>query len=132
MLLGVGLFCASTFLLVMHVNTYIILVFFASAIFCTANSYLSNQRSILDGRICFELGNLSYSVYMIHAFFLTASVDYIWPRLASGRPPIWYGAIVGPILLAASLVTFHLFESPTKALISGWRRIKNKPTPHYG
>jgi peptidoglycan/LPS O-acetylase OafA/YrhL len=123
LLIGSFLFVTAITLMVVHADTYIVLSLMAAAIFVTANSYLSEAPSILDSRFCLELGNASYSLYMLHALFLTITVDFLWPRVSSGQPSILYGALVGVVLVMFSVLTFSLFEKPARDFISARKKL---------
>jgi peptidoglycan/LPS O-acetylase OafA/YrhL len=120
---GATLFAIVIALMVAHANTYIVLSLMAATIFVTANSYLSETPSILDSRFCLELGNASYSLYMLHAIFLTITVDFLWPHISSGQPTILYGIVVGVVLTVFSVFTFSFFEKPARDFISGRKKL---------
>lgn len=122
LLAGVLLFCTSVLLTIAHANVYFILALTTASIFLTANSYISGKTSMLDGRLFGLLGDASYSLYMLHAFFLTVGINMLWPHISSEGVSVAYGALLLSIATAFSLLTFSLFEKPARDLISGRTR----------
>ena len=98
------------------------LVSFAFFIVAAGNSLFG----ILSNRSARLLGEVSYSVYLLHAIFLFALVN--WgiglQRLASMSSPLYWSLIVGvtPALIALCMITFVWIEKPgieSTARISG-------------
>jgi peptidoglycan/LPS O-acetylase OafA/YrhL len=122
-LIGALLFAVTITTMILHTQNYAILLLMAATIFVTANSYVSGIPTLLDSRFCRKLGNASYSLYMLHAIFLTITIDYLWPRISSGQPTLIFAAVVGVILTVFSIFTFSHFEKPARDFISGKRRL---------
>lgn len=129
--IGVGIFCIAVLAMSVHANTYVILALFAGSIFLTANGYSDRPKTIFESPMCLTLGNASYALYMLHALFLSAFVEKAWPKLSSGQPPLWYGALIASILLPASILTFRIFERPARDFING-RRFSPRPVRATG
>jgi peptidoglycan/LPS O-acetylase OafA/YrhL len=121
-LLGALLFAVTITAMILHAQDYMILSLMAATIFVTANSYGSKTPAFLDSRFCRNLGNASYSLYMLQAIFLTITVDFVWPRISSAQPTLIYAAAVSVTLTVFSIFTFSHFEKPARDFISGRRR----------
>ena len=119
---GLFAFLFAVLLMMLHVNNYLAIVVVFIATFLTANAYVSSSKTVLDRPIFLTLGNASYSLYMWHAFFFTAFIDFLWPRISTGRPTLFYGAMVIAILIGFSIGSYRLFERPARNFISGVRK----------
>jgi peptidoglycan/LPS O-acetylase OafA/YrhL len=77
---------------------------------------LKIDKNSLLGRICIELGDASYSIYLIHPLVFL----YVYSLLQPPLPPIWiqefirFGCIAYISLL--SIVCWRLYEKPLIAL----------------
>ena len=102
---------------------------FAGIVICTAcNDGIIHK--ILDGRVLKYLGDISYSIYMLHvvviftileilkAFELSLSVA------SAANFPFWPGllACLGflVVMIALSAVTYELVEKPCRDFINRW------------
>ncbi|MFF1696331.1 acyltransferase family protein [Streptomyces sp. NPDC058257] len=76
----------------------------------------------LVSRAVAKVGEMSFSVYLLHYMVVTAIISHRWWIELTGRPVvdafITATAAVLPITLAAAVVTFHGIERP----FLGWRR----------
>jgi peptidoglycan/LPS O-acetylase OafA/YrhL len=117
--LGILSFIVAIIAMIFHFSPYIVLGLFLITIWTTAAGSGGAQRQIFDGIILRELGNASYAIYMIHSITLTAAIQYIWPRVSSAAPPIWFGLFVCIVTILLSIIIFHTFERPARDIISG-------------
>jgi peptidoglycan/LPS O-acetylase OafA/YrhL len=117
--LGVAAFACAIVAMVLQANTYIELALFVVAIWLTAAGYANGDQSIFDRFHLFrELGNCSYSVYMLHVIFLVVFVQKIWPHLSSGIIPIWYGCAIAVFTTLVSIACYHLYEKRMRGWIT--------------
>jgi peptidoglycan/LPS O-acetylase OafA/YrhL len=119
---GLSSFLLAILLMMLHANNYLAVSVVFVATFLTANAYVSAPKTVLDHPVFLTLGDASYSVYMWHAFFFTAFLDFLWPRISTGQPTLWYGAIVALGLVMFSVASYRLFERPARNFISGRKR----------
>ena len=113
---GFVVFCISVLLMALHANHYVVLALFSLTVILTV---CGRSSSLFEKHICAELGNASYSVYMLHAIFLSIFVDKLWPKLSNDPVSLWYGLVVLGFIVATSILTFRFFERPARYFISG-------------
>ena len=120
--LGCFAFLLAAVAMMVHLSNYIVIALFFACTFLTANAYAKVEKTIFDSPIFMTLGNASYSLYMLHAIFLTVSIDFLWSRLSTSSPPLWYGALVAAALFLFSIASYRIFERPARNFISGRKR----------
>lgn len=103
---------------------------FGLLIFATAELARGNIRTLLDHPRLVYLGEVSYSVYLVHILvfiLIFAPLRQIWGE------PVVLGAWAYPIMLTGAVVTvlvaiatYHLIELPGRSFVAG-RREKRLP-----
>jgi peptidoglycan/LPS O-acetylase OafA/YrhL len=117
--LGMVAFALSIFAMVSHASTWIELGLFAASIWFTAAGYSTGSTTTFDRHTIFEeLGNASYSMYMLHVIFLIVFVQKLWPKLFAGSPWTTYGVGVCVAVILVSICCYHWFEKPMRRWIS--------------
>lgn len=82
-------------------------------------------HAFLSSRICLWLGAISYSIYLTHMIVLLL-VSFALKKLhLAGHAPLWY-ALVVPITLAVSTVSYHGWEVPARDFIRSLGRRSRK------
>jgi len=75
---------------------------------------LSNSNIVTNRKTLVYLGEISYSIYMVHIFLIAIFFDYL-PKF--GIPtPHWF--VISIALLVASSVSYHLIEVPARRWIN--------------
>lgn len=121
--IGAGVFALVIVAMMYRANVYLEIFLFSLSIWLTAAGYASGDRTIFERyRIFEELGNASYSLYMLHIIFLIVFVQRLWPKVSEVQPPLWFGITVASIATLAAIVSFHAFERPARDWISSRRR----------
>jgi peptidoglycan/LPS O-acetylase OafA/YrhL len=105
--------------MIVHSNVYLIVAVMSASIFLTANSYISQGSTILDTKFFAILGDASYSLYMLHALFLTVGINMIWPHISTAQVSLEYGCILLAVTTAFSTIVFSIFEKPARDFLSG-------------
>jgi len=119
---GFSAFVVAIVLMVAHASNYLVIGILFAATFLTANAYTKSPHTFLDSSITRVLGDASYSVYMWHALFFSAFIDFLWPRLFIGKPSLWFGALLAVLIVSFSIASYRIFERPARNLISGRSR----------
>ncbi|WP_269714557.1 acyltransferase family protein [Caulobacter sp. NIBR2454] len=100
---------------------------------CAATALAADLRGKVDGltRRLAPLGQLTYSLYMWHAFFLLFFVQQLPRRTGIGHD-VWI-ALSAPLLMIVAYVSLFAFERPMRAWISGLplfpRKTGDAPAP---
>jgi peptidoglycan/LPS O-acetylase OafA/YrhL len=116
--IGFAVFCVSILSMFIHMPTALSLGLFSVSVFLTANGYLSTNKTLFDNRISLNLGNCSYSLYMLHAIFLSTFIDKVWWKLSLGPVPLSLGLLSWFVLIAVSILSYRYFESPMRKWMS--------------
>ena len=88
---------------------------FMIAIFCLERGWIS--RALVTAPMLL-IGELSYSIYMIHHFILDRMVDVIWFYGAAWHLPI-YATATGRTIVAGNWIACDLFSLLTLAVVLG-------------
>lgn len=102
------------------------------------------MRRALNGRVLTYLGDISYSIYMVHIpliitlFVLgTISGGEAGPTVESDTTPVavnylqnWIGALIGAlIVIGVASLTYRFIEKPMRARLKGGRSATAEPAP---
>lgn len=115
------------------IGAYVLLIWIAAA----QEGRQSPLLRLLDNRVTNWLGDLSYSIYLLHALVLLTGcefVHYLAPEFTA-----WWYAQTNPllggaatllmlgVLIAFSAVSYHLFERPLQRRLRRWHRLEGWP-----
>ena len=104
----------------------------AALVFFVADADRYGRLALLRTRTAVLLGEISYSVYMLHLGVGILLFDILAPGFRANGPWQALGAIVGNLALTTllSLVTYRLIEVPARRwLVARARRLNHAPTP---
>lgn len=116
---GLAAFALAVVGLVFHAPPVFSLVLFAACVYLTASGYAHSSKTVMNNRFFAALGDSSYSLYMLHAIFLSAIIDKAWPRLTSATVPLYLSVVIWLAVVGVSLLSFRYFESPMRRLMTG-------------
>jgi len=84
-----------------------------------AGARLSDRRWLpMNGALPVYLGEISYSIYMIHIFVIALFFDYL-PKLGL-EPPHWI--LISAAVIVGSSISYQLIEVPSRRFIYGLAR----------
>jgi peptidoglycan/LPS O-acetylase OafA/YrhL len=112
------LLCVPTFAFLGVDDIWIILTF-AVLIWAAASGSLEGRRNILDARPLVYLGEVSYSIYMVHmcvAIFLFNALK------ATGHANIAFAVVGSLLVLPAAMFTYRFIEMPARRMaLNRWQ-----------
>jgi peptidoglycan/LPS O-acetylase OafA/YrhL len=104
-------------LYILKVDSLIFIFLFGAIIFAYAETARQNVRTILNNKFLIYLGEISYSIYMIHAPVATVWFKLIVPRFNQVTPmTTLLGAL---IVIPCAALTYRWIELPARAHING-------------
>lgn len=121
-------------ILVLHFSLYdvIIIPLFVALILCASlNKGLPNK--LLNTKPLIFIGNISYSIYLIHLFWIytwVMWVDLYFVPYTSGIPSLtqrisWF-LILFSLIIVSSYITYNYVEIPAQKKLREWRTFKQK------
>jgi len=98
---------------------YFAVIGFAVLIFAVAVRARHRDRCLLDARALVYLGQISYSVFIVHLFIMTVTAIALDGLLGSVRyldwqTPLWFASIA--LVYAVSALTYRAIELPCRRL----------------
>lgn len=109
-------------------NHYLVLGLFVLTVALTAMGEKGGAHSILQSRICRTLGDVSYSIYMIHPLVSGVMLAIVWRHFHGSDffPFEIYCGFVALLVVGLAIVTYSLFEKPMR------ERFSTKPATNAG
>jgi peptidoglycan/LPS O-acetylase OafA/YrhL len=106
---------------------YVTVMALGSLILMAAEMAKQERNNILSGPVAVYLGEISYSMYMIHAVLITLLFTPVEALHATVQHKQIILVIFFPVLVAASALCHHLIERPARRFICG-RMLKPEET----
>jgi peptidoglycan/LPS O-acetylase OafA/YrhL len=125
---GTVTFMSAIFFLIIGGNHYLVLGLFVLTVALTAMGEKGGAHSILQSRICRTLGDVSYSIYMIHPLVSGVMLAIVWRHFHGSDffPFEIYCGFVALLVVGLAIVTYSLFEKPMR------ERFSTKPATNAG
>jgi peptidoglycan/LPS O-acetylase OafA/YrhL len=113
--IGAAIFGSSVVLLLLHAPSLVVLAAFCAAIGTTAAD--PEPAPLLKSKAFGVLGDLSYSIYMIHALCYSISYKLLAPKFAMADL-VSFGVMVSIFVVLVSFPIYYFFENPARKLLS--------------
>lgn len=131
---GWGAFWVMTGMIVMFAHLgmpdYLIVPLLAVLVFIAAEQARQGKRGWLAGRTAVYLGEISYSIYMVHFLLMNGIFLFGVVKLYGAVVPagvfyaLWYGLFV--LTVAISALTYHFIEKPGRHWVRGLARARKQ------
>jgi peptidoglycan/LPS O-acetylase OafA/YrhL len=113
--IGAAIFGSSIVLLLLHAPSLVVLAAFCATIGTTAAD--PEPAPLLKSKTFGVLGDLSYSIYMVHALCYSISYKLLAPKFATADL-ISFGVVVSILVVLVSFPIYYFFENPARKLLS--------------
>jgi peptidoglycan/LPS O-acetylase OafA/YrhL len=110
---GAAVFGASIALMTLHAPMVLIIAMLIGTVALTAADPFPAQTPAVLG----ILGDLSYSIYMIHALCYSIAYKLLAAKVAPDKPVV-FGVIISVCVVLFSFPVFYLFENPARRFLS--------------
>jgi peptidoglycan/LPS O-acetylase OafA/YrhL len=121
--MGFASFVSAIIAMMGESHIYIIIVLFSLTVLLTAAGEAFERSIVFDNSVVAFLGDLSYSVYMLHPLVFSILFEHAWKHLG-GDPrhtPLSYIAPAIILTLIIATAAFYWFEAPMRRILSGPR-----------
>lgn len=97
----------------------LIIVGFAGVVFLTSQDH--TPPAIFNSAVLEPLGNISYTIYLLHAAILSAAFKMI-------APTMMIGIVTSLFIILVAMPVYYFFERPAKVLLSPKARLPSPAT----